>query len=75
MCIRDRFVSPAARDTRRLSPGFSAVIKKLWNTYCRIKAGMERNRMLPYATQFSRSSPVAPSASEMGRIKIKPRCV
>ena len=40
--------------------GFSAVTKKLWNTFCSIKAGMEIKLMRPYKMQLERSSPSAP---------------
>ena len=64
---------PAITVTISPSWGRSAVMKKLWNSYCSIKAGSAGSIMRAYSTQFSSISPLAPSQTAMGRIKIKPK--
>ena len=61
---------PERRDIFRLSSGFSATIKKLWNAICSMKPVRDTHRILPYITQYSIISYVAPMAYAMGRIKI-----
>ena len=64
--------TPAATVTASPSFGFSAVMKKLWNSYCRINAGSTARMMRPYTTQLSSISPSAPSHAPTGRIATMP---
>ena len=67
------FAMPAAMVTASPSCGFWAVTKKLWNSYCRIKAGRAARIMRPYRTQLSSSSPSAPIRDATGLRKRMPR--
>ena len=69
------FVSPAATVIISPSLGFSAVIKRLWNTLCNINAVLNIIRVLPYVTQSSSICPLAPNACESGRTTISPKIV
>ena len=66
------FVTPAATVEMRPSFGFSAVMKKLWNSICKINAGFANRIILPYITQSSSICPSAPRAAATGRRKIMP---
>ena len=45
---RNMFVTPAATVTYSPSFGFSTVIKKLWNTYCKVKGIAPTKQILAY---------------------------
>ena len=65
-------VRPAATVTFRPSLGFSAAMKKLWNTFCSMKANVKPVTMRPYSTQSSIMASVAPKNRETGRMKTMP---
>ena len=65
-------VTPAATVTHRPSLGFSAAIRKLWNTFCSIYAVLKASTMRPYSTQSGSISASAPRKTEIGSIKITP---
>ena len=44
-------VTPAATVKAKPRWGFSAVTKKLWNIFCKIKVGRDSIRMRPYRTE------------------------
>ena len=66
-------VTPVVTVVHNPSCGFSAATKKLWNINCSTVNGSAAKIMRAYTTQFSNSSPSAPSAVAMGRINTMPR--
>ena len=66
------FVTPAPTVAKSPSLGFSAVTKKLWNTFCIIKAVVNRKIILPYSTQSPIIASVAPKRYDIGLINTKP---
>ena len=59
-------VTPAATVIHRPSLGFSAAMRKLWNTFCSMKAVLKASTMRPYSTQSASISSSAPRKTEMG---------
>ena len=47
-------------------------MKKLWNTFCSMKANVKPVTMRPYSTQSSIMASVAPKNRETGRMKTMP---
>ena len=65
-------VTPAATVTFRPSLGFSAAMKKLWNTFCSIKANVKPVTMRPYSTQSAIMASVAPRKRATGPMNAMP---
>ena len=60
-------VQPAPTVNQNPSVGFSAVTKKLWNMFCKIKVGTLTISTRPYRTAKSSISPLAPIRIATGR--------
>ena len=69
---RNIFVTPAATVTASPSLGFSAVMRKLWNTFWSMNEAVPIRMMLPYVTQSSSISSSAPNRMETGRMRNSP---